>query len=65
MSIAAAQWDEARSLRLAMRLRGMDTERIPAMGMVREGVLRRAVGLTLEATGWTPKWSASPAIAPS
>ncbi len=51
MSIAAAQWDEARSLRLAMRLRGMDTERIPAMGMVREGVLRRAVGLTLEATG--------------
>ena len=51
MSIAAAQWDEARSLRLAMRLRGMDTTRIPAMGMVREGVLRRAVGLTLEATG--------------
>ncbi len=51
MSIAAAQWDEARSLRLAMRLRGMDTERVPAMGMVREGVLRRAVGLTLEATG--------------
>ncbi len=51
MSIAAAQWDEARSLRLAMRLRGMDTARVPAMGMVREGVLRRAVGLTLEATG--------------
>ena len=51
MSIAAAQWDEARSLRLAMRLRGMDTSRIDDSGMVREGVLRRAVGLTLEATG--------------
>ncbi|MFN3704055.1 flagellar protein export ATPase FliI [Thermomonas sp.] len=51
MSIAAAQWDEARSLRLAMRLRGMDPTRIHAQGMVREGVLRRAVGLTLEATG--------------
>ncbi len=51
MSIAAAQWDEARSLRLAMRLRGMDTARVEGMGMVREGVLRRAVGLTLEATG--------------
>ena len=51
MSIAAAQWDEARSLRLAMRLRGMDPTRIGGQGMVREGVLRRAVGLTLEATG--------------
>lgn len=51
MSIAAAQWNEARSLRLAMRLRGTDATRVPAMGMVREGVLRRAVGLTLEATG--------------
>ena len=50
-NIAAAQWDEARSLRLAMRLRDMDTASIHAMGMVREGVLRRAVGLTLEATG--------------
>ncbi|WP_449448252.1 flagellar protein export ATPase FliI [Thermomonas brevis] len=50
-NIAAAQWDEARSLRLAMRLRGMDTARIDSLGMVREGVLRRAVGLTLEATG--------------
>ncbi|WP_330946198.1 flagellar protein export ATPase FliI [Thermomonas sp. LB-4] len=34
-----------------MRLRGTDATRVPAMGMVREGVLRRAVGLTLEATG--------------
>ncbi|QNN46695.1 flagellar protein export ATPase FliI [Thermomonas brevis] len=50
-NIAAAQWDEARSLRLAMRLRDMDASRIDALGMVREGVLRRAVGLTLEATG--------------
>ncbi|MFN3310764.1 MAG: flagellar protein export ATPase FliI [Thermomonas sp.] len=50
MSIAAAQWDEARNLRLATRLRAADP-RLEAMGMVREGVLRRAVGLTLEATG--------------
>ncbi|MFN7184040.1 MAG: flagellar protein export ATPase FliI [Thermomonas haemolytica] len=50
MSIAAAQWDEARNLRLAARLRAADP-RLEAMGMVREGVLRRAVGLTLEATG--------------
>nr|WP_246455244.1 flagellar protein export ATPase FliI [Thermomonas brevis] len=34
-----------------MRLRDMDASRIDALGMVREGVLRRAVGLTLEATG--------------
>lgn len=50
MSIPAAQWDEARSLRLAARLRATDP-RLEAQGLVREGVLRRAVGLTLEATG--------------
>ncbi len=50
MSIAAAQWDDARNLRLATRLRAAEP-RLEAMGMVREGVLRRAVGLTLEATG--------------
>ncbi|MCR6496382.1 flagellar protein export ATPase FliI [Thermomonas sp. S9] len=50
MSIAAAQWDDARNLRLAARLRAAEP-RLEAMGMVREGVLRRAVGLTLEATG--------------
>lgn len=51
MSIAAARWDEARSLRLATRLRGMDPVHVEALGLIREGVLRRAVGLTLEATG--------------
>ncbi|WP_240125297.1 flagellar protein export ATPase FliI [Thermomonas alba] len=50
MNIAAAHWDEARNLRLAARLHAIDP-RLHAMGMVREGVLRRAVGLTLEATG--------------
>lgn len=50
MSVAAAQWDEARSLRLATQLRARDP-RVEALGLVREGVLRRAVGLTLEATG--------------
>ena len=50
MSVAAAQWDAARSLRLASRLRAVEP-RPEAMGMVREGILRRAVGLTLEATG--------------
>ncbi|WP_256644841.1 flagellar protein export ATPase FliI [Thermomonas paludicola] len=50
MSIAAAQWDEARSLRLAARLRAADPHP-ESFGMGREGVLRRAVGLTLEATG--------------
>ncbi|MHC9086415.1 flagellar protein export ATPase FliI [Luteimonas sp. RIT-PG2_3] len=45
-----AGWHGARSLRLAERLRSGD----PAtanLGLVREGVLRRAVGLTLEASG--------------
>jgi len=50
MSIAAAQWNEARSVRLAARLRAIEP-RLEDAGLVREGVLRRAVGLTLEATG--------------
>ncbi|MBP3973198.1 flagellar protein export ATPase FliI [Pseudoxanthomonas spadix] len=40
----------ARNLRLAERLRAAAPEP-PHMGLVREGVLRRAVGLTLEASG--------------
>jgi flagellum-specific ATP synthase len=40
----------ARNLRLAERLRAADPGS-PSMGLVREGVLRRAVGLTLEASG--------------
>lgn len=39
-----------RSARLATRLGAADP-RLPAMGCQREGVLKRAVGLTLEATG--------------
>ena len=50
MTIAAAQWDEARSLRLAARLRAAEPH-TESLGLAREGVLRRAVGLTLEATG--------------
>lgn len=49
-SIAAAQWHEARNLRLAARLSSADPSQAgPALA--REGVLRRAVGLTLEASG--------------
>ena len=50
MSIAAAHWREARSLRLAARL-GAIAPQPPSLGLAREGVLRRAVGLTLEASG--------------
>ncbi len=49
-SIAAAQWQQARSLRLAARLSTTHPQPI-ALGLSREGVLRRAVGLTLEASG--------------
>ncbi len=49
-SIAAANWLEARSLRLAARLRATDPQP-QSLGLAREGVLRRAVGLTLEASG--------------
>src|SRR6476659_2920644 len=50
MSIPAEHWREARNLRLAARLRGADPQP-EARGLAREGVLRRAVGLTLEASG--------------
>ena len=49
-SIAAAHWQEARNLRLAARLKAANPNP-PSMGLAREGVLRRAVGLTLEASG--------------
>jgi len=49
-SVAAANWLEARSLRLASRLRVADPQP-QSLGLAREGVLRRAVGLTLEASG--------------
>ncbi|MFZ5655820.1 MAG: flagellar protein export ATPase FliI [Pseudomonadota bacterium] len=49
-SIAAAQWHEARNLRLAARLASIDPA-LAGPALAREGVLRRAVGLTLEASG--------------
>ena len=49
-NVAAANWLEARSLRLASRLRVADPQP-QSLGLAREGVLRRAVGLTLEASG--------------
>ena len=49
-NVAAAHWQEARNLRLAERLRQADPHP-PSLGLAREGVLRRAVGLTLEASG--------------
>ena len=48
--VAATHWEEARNLRLAARLRAADPHP-DALGLTREGVLRRAVGLTLEASG--------------
>src|SRR5690606_271398 len=49
-AIAAEHWEEARNLRLAARLAGLGAQP-PSLGLAREGVLRRAVGLTLEASG--------------
>ncbi len=79
---APAAWSAARNLRLAARLDAINVEPGHGRGLIREGVLRRAVGLTLEAVGCeapmapparsrstaagsTPKWSASPATAPT
>ncbi|NUS39226.1 MAG: flagellar protein export ATPase FliI [Lysobacter sp.] len=50
MSIPAEHWRDARNLRLAARLRGAEAQP-ESLGLAREGVLRRAVGLTLEASG--------------
>jgi len=48
--VAAGQWEEVRNLRLATRLAAANPQP-PSLGLAREGVLRRAVGLTLEASG--------------
>jgi flagellum-specific ATP synthase len=48
--IAPAHWPQQRSARLASRLAGYRCEPVSA-GIVREGVLKRVIGLTLEATG--------------
>lgn len=47
---ARPDWMQQRDLRLAQRLRSQRLE-LPLQGVVREGVLKRAVGLTLEAVG--------------
>jgi flagellum-specific ATP synthase len=49
-NVAAANWLEARNLRLAARLQAAQPQP-QSLGLAREGVLRRAVGLTLEASG--------------
>ncbi len=46
-----ADWAIARNLRLARRLDGLRVHTAHGRGLIREGVLRRAVGLTLEAVG--------------
>jgi flagellum-specific ATP synthase len=50
MTTPASHWQDARNLRLAARLGAASSQPL-SMGLAREGVLRRAVGLTLEASG--------------
>ena len=50
MSVPADHWRDARNLRLAAHLQ-MRVPQPQSLGLAREGVLRRAVGLTLEASG--------------
>ena len=50
MSAQPQDWVDARNLRLSARLSRIDPE-IGSQGLIREGILRRAVGLTLEAIG--------------
>ena len=50
MTTPASHWQDARNLRLAARL-GTAAPHPVSLGLAREGVLRRAVGLTLEASG--------------
>ena len=49
-NVAAEHWEELRNLRLAAHL-SQARPHPPSLGLAREGVLRRAVGLTLEASG--------------
>ncbi len=45
------EWTGARNLRLGARLDALRFDALHGRGLIREGVLRRAVGLTLEAVG--------------
>ena len=58
-SPAPADWAAARNLRLAARLDGISLDAGGGHGLVREGILRRAVGLTLEAVGCEAPMGAS------
>lgn len=50
MSAQPLDWVDARNMRLSARLSSIQPE-IGSHGLIREGILRRAVGLTLEAIG--------------
>ena len=50
-SIDPSQWTAARNLRLTRKLEDLYRQPVADAGLVREGILRRAIGLTLEATG--------------
>ena len=50
MSAQPLEWLTARDLRLSARLSQINPE-LGGRGLIREGILRRAVGLTLEAIG--------------
>jgi len=58
-SPAPAEWAAARDLRLAARLDAIALDASNGHGLVREGILRRAVGLTLEAVGCEAPMGAS------
>ena len=51
LPVPAAEWAPARDLRLAARLDSIQPDGNHGRGLIREGVLRRAVGLTLDAVG--------------
>ena len=46
-----AGWLDARNLRLAARLAATGPDPAAGRGLIREGILRRAIGLTVEAVG--------------
>ncbi len=58
-SPAPSEWAAARNLQLAARLDALSLYAGVGRGLVREGVLRRAIGLTLEAVGCEAPMGAS------
>ena len=57
-----ADWLAARNLRLAARLDRIAPDTASGRGLIREGILRRAVGLTLEAVGCEAPMGANSAV---